>query len=54
MKSGNKRRRKDKNNSKNGVTEIKNKRCLIRLLKKKRKKYIVATFEKERTKNSQK
>lgn len=44
------------NNSKNGVMDIKTKKCLITLSKKKRKKYIyiVATFEKERTKNCQK
>ena len=58
MKFGNKSRWKYKNNSKNGVMEIKSKRCLIRLSKKKRKNiyiytHIVATFEKERTKTSQ-
>ena len=51
MESGNKSRWKYKNNSKNGVMEIKSKRCLIRLSKKKRKIYIsihiVATFERE-------
>lgn len=57
MKFANEIRWKYKNNSKNGVMEIKAMKCLIRLSKKKRKKmyiYIVATFEKERTKNRQK
>ena len=54
MKFGNKIRWKYKNNSKNGVMQIK-KKCLIRLSKKKKIYiYIVATFEKERTKNCQK
>ena len=54
MKFGNKIRWKHKNNSKNGVMQIK-KKCLIRLSKKKNIYiYIVATFEKERTKNCQK
>lgn len=44
MEFGNKSRWKYKNNSKNGVMEIKSKRCLIRLSKKKRKKIYIYTY----------